>query len=156
MHRGIIQFDAVALDIDAHQVIPRLWIGSAPPYDRDLHPFDRIVLCSSQFQPPNTAYNHKLIRAPFDDIEVENAELAAIATDAANLVARCHKRGERILVTCTAGLNRSALVTALAILKLYPKMTADQVITLIRQRRSYNALFNKSFVALISNAARHT
>ncbi len=53
------------------------------------------------------------------------------------------KQGDRILVRCQAGLNRSGLVLALILIKdgLSPKAAID----LIRANRGEDALFNRDF-----------
>lgn len=64
----------------------------------------------------------------------------------ANNVALMVGDGKRTLVRCQAGLNRSGLVVALAMVNLgYPKMGA---LRLIRHKRSPWALCNDSFVQL--------
>jgi protein-tyrosine phosphatase len=54
------------------------------------------------------------------------------------------KQGDRVLVRCQAGLNRSGLVMALILIK--DGFTPFQAIDLIRQRRTDIALFNENFV----------
>jgi protein-tyrosine phosphatase len=54
------------------------------------------------------------------------------------------KQGDRVLVRCQAGLNRSGLVMALILIK--DGFTPYQAIDLIRQRRTDIALFNENFV----------
>ena len=53
------------------------------------------------------------------------------------------KQGDRVLVRCQAGLNRSGLVLALILIKdgLSPKAAID----LIRANRGEDALFNRDF-----------
>lgn len=55
------------------------------------------------------------------------------------------KAGDKVLVRCQAGLNRSGLVMALVLIKEgYEPLEA---ISLIRDKRSPDALFNKDYVA---------
>ena len=62
------------------------------------------------------------------------------------------KQGDRLLVRCQAGLNRSGLVMALILIK--DGYTPYQAIDLIRQRRTDIALFNENFVNwLLSSGA---
>jgi protein-tyrosine phosphatase len=56
--------------------------------------------------------------------------------------------GHRVLVTCHMGLNRSALVVALALHQL-TTMSAQQIIEHIRRTRSMSALGNKHFCSII-------
>ena len=53
------------------------------------------------------------------------------------------KQGDRVLVRCQAGLNRSGLVLALILIK--DGKTAEEAIALIRQNRGEDALFNNDF-----------
>jgi len=63
-------------------------------------------------------------------------------------VAQAVVNGRRVLVTCRAGLNRAALIVGIALGQL-TTMPAEDVIDLIRTRRSQGALTNPSFVALL-------
>ena len=60
----------------------------------------------------------------------------------ARWVNHCRASGP-VLVHCWAGLNRSALVTARAL--MLGGMTADEAIRLVRERRSPQCLSNKTF-----------
>lgn len=53
------------------------------------------------------------------------------------------------LVHCSAGLNRSALVMALAL--MYDGMTAQDAIALLREKRGEDVLHNKTFVEWLMN-----
>jgi protein-tyrosine phosphatase len=52
--------------------------------------------------------------------------------------------GQRVLIRCQAGLNRSGLVTALVMMD--SGMSLDQALTIIRDRRSQRCLHNKHFI----------
>ena len=56
--------------------------------------------------------------------------------------------GKRVVVNCQAGLNRSGLVSALALME-WAGLTADEAINLIHARRSPLCLVNASFVAFL-------
>lgn len=60
--------------------------------------------------------------------------------------------GEQVLVRCRAGINRSALVTGLALLE--PGYRPDEAVFMMRRVRSPYVLFNESFVEFIHRAAR--
>ncbi len=62
------------------------------------------------------------------------------------------KRGDRVLVRCQAGLNRSGLVTALILIK--DGHSPVEAINLIRNNRGDHALFNESFVNWLINYGR--
>jgi protein-tyrosine phosphatase len=53
------------------------------------------------------------------------------------------KAGDRVLIRCQAGLNRSGLVTALLLIK--DGHSPETAITMIRTGRGEDALFNTSF-----------
>ena len=53
------------------------------------------------------------------------------------------KSGDRVLVRCQAGLNRSGLVTALILIRA--GLAANKAIALIRKQRGEDALFNEDF-----------
>jgi protein-tyrosine phosphatase len=55
------------------------------------------------------------------------------------------KQGDRVLVRCQAGLNRSGLVLALILIK--DGLTPQEAINRIRDNRGPDALFNDSFHA---------
>ena len=57
------------------------------------------------------------------------------------------KQGKRVAAKCQAGWNRSGLIAALVLLQ--EGFTSDDAISLIRQKRSPNALCNPHFVAFI-------
>jgi protein-tyrosine phosphatase len=59
--------------------------------------------------------------------------------------------GDRLLVRCQAGLNRSGLVTALIL--MMSGHDADSAISLIRRNRAEIALFNEHYVEWLRNEA---
>lgn len=128
-------------------VAPRLWVGGRPSFDRDLPEFDLLALCAAEIQPERLAFHGRVIRCPIPDAELDTAQVTRVVSTARTL-AQTLSRGQRLLVTCAAGLNRSALVAALT-LGYVTRSSADQLIRLMRQRRSPNALHNQSFQALI-------
>lgn len=135
------------VSIDASQVAPRLWIGAAPPVDKDLTKVDLLVLCAREIQPERLAFHGHILRCPLPDAEITNAELHR-ALDASRRVAQALVSGDRALVTCAIGINRSALVAALALGRI-TTMGSQQIIDLIRQRRRADCLSNPYFVAEI-------
>jgi len=133
--------------MDCSNVATRLWVGAAPPMDRDLPTFDTLVLCAQEIQPERLAFHGLVIRAPLPDDALSNAELAR-ALLASKAVADALVRRERVLVTCAQGLNRSAFVAALALGRL-TRMSAREIIVHIRLRRHPNALFNPHFQEIL-------
>jgi len=142
--------------LDATSVTPRpalkLWVGGPPPADRDLPGFDVIVLCAEEHQVPLPLFHGRVIRCPLRDDVIDTPRTHA-ALSAAVSVARALRAGQRVLVTCHAGLNRAALVAALALARI-TRMTADEIVQTMKLRRHPLALSNPSFVRLIQLAAR--
>lgn len=133
--------------LDANCVAKRLWVGSVPPFDRDLPGFDVLALCARELQPATLAFHGHVLRCPIPDDTLSSAQVnLALITGcrvAAHLAA-----GKRVLVTCQAGINRSALVAAIGIGTL-TRMSADHIVSMIRTRRSPNCLCNPHFQQIL-------
>lgn len=102
------------------------------------------VACAEELS-PYYAPNAKCITVwcPLDDADPpRNGDLAK-AGAASALVAGVLSAGHPVLVTCQAGLNRSALVAGLALRQL--GMPGRTVIDNIRMERGQYALCNKAF-----------
>lgn len=149
--------------MDAGHVTHRLWQGSVPTPGAAL-PFDLVVLCAEEHQFPAGLYGlrpfgnrARILRCPLTDRgQPLSAERTRLAFRTAVEVAHAYLRGERIVVTCQAGLNRSGLVVALALLELGVDSTT--AIHRIRMARpptasSPGALCNPHFVQLILSVA---
>lgn len=130
--------------IDASNIVRRLWIGAKPPADRPLPTFDTVVLCAEEYQ-PRMPHVHDVLRVPLQDAMLDPAGLE-LALLAAREVAQRLSSGKTVLVTCYAGRNRSALVAGLG-LGLVTRMTADQIIQLVRARRRPDCFTNAHFRA---------
>jgi protein-tyrosine phosphatase len=133
--------------MDASRVANRLWVGAAPPLDRDLPSFDVVVLCAAEIQPERMAFHGTVIRAPIPDATLDNAELTR-ALLASKAVGDALLAGRRVLVTCAQGLNRSALVASLALGRI-TRMSAQDLILTMRLRRHPQALFNQHFQEIL-------
>lgn len=136
--------------LDASRITDRvdlkLWVGSRPPVDRDLPEFDVVALCAREFQ-PQMAFHGRVLRCPIPDGPLEQGEVRVVILTA-RAVAASLSRGRRVLVTCSAGLNRSGLVASLA-LAVVTRMSADELIATMRKYRHPNALYNVAFQGLI-------
>lgn len=135
---------------DADEVVPRLYVGSKPPPGR--YPqYDAIVLAAIEYQPPAHLFpGTEVIHAPFDDAPgrlMRNDEIVT-ATKAAARVARRLRAGQRVLVSCAMGLNRSALIAAIAMHDVYG-LRADEIVRRIRRARGMWALSNPNFEKLL-------
>lgn len=139
-------FREKASRIDCHEVAPDLWVGSKPLPGH--YAFDVIVLCASDYQPPAEHFpGVDVIHAPFDDTYQPTDDDVTMAMRAAHTVLKHLKAGKRVLVTCWAGHNRSALVAALAMKRKW-KADAATVVQQIRAAREHT-LHNKSFVKIL-------
>lgn len=132
--------------VDASNIAPRLWMGSRPPIDRDLPKIDLLVLAAREFQPTKAqmVFHGSVYHCPLVDDHLELADIAS-ALQCAHTVAQVLLQKKSVLVTCSQGRNRSGLITGLA-LGYVTRMTGDQIIDLIRSRRSgTGVLSNQAF-----------
>jgi protein-tyrosine phosphatase len=134
--------------LDASNIARRLWVGSVPPFDRVLPEFDLLVLCAREIQPPEIAFRGTVLRCPIPDAVLAPRELSRTLVTGRS-VATALLGGRRVLVTCAAGRNRSALVAGLA-LGLATTMPPPDIVALIRQRRSTDCLSNPFFVDVLN------
>lgn len=138
------------------RILPKLYQGSAPRSAVDLlnAGFETVVFCAREVQPPDHALlTLEALRCPLDDREgkIPSADwIRAVAT--AREVALRVRDQRRVLVTCAMGLNRSGLVTALAVHLLTGAPGVD-CIQLIQHKRP-GALGNQSFVRRLSQLRR--
>jgi protein-tyrosine phosphatase len=107
-----------------------------------------IVLCSEEHQPRMAKYRGRIVRPAFDDTIWPNDREVASAFAGARKVADELYRGGRVLVTCSAGLNRSGLVTGLA-LCMATKLHPEQIVKRIRRARGEDALSNRTFEKMV-------
>lgn len=120
-------FGPKAVKPDFDQIAPKLYIGAVPA---DCVGFDVVVLCAMEHQ--GVRLPCYVIRVPLDDAKPTHTELA-LAVGAAEQVHRLRKSGRRVLVTCHAGVNRSSLVAAIAL--ILDGMQPADAISLIQRRR---------------------
>lgn len=132
---------------DATVVSPRLWIGAKPPLDKEIPKVDVLVLCAAEIQPDALAFKGTVVRCPIPDGGLDGKQIRLVMQTAV-AVAKAIIAGKRVLVTCHLGLNRSALVVALALYQL-TTMDAAQIVEHIRRHRSMSALSNTHFVTII-------
>ena len=139
------------------EVAPGLWVGG---HDLDTgsgvgravvrDEFDVVVsLFARDGHGPDDGVEHHGHRLPDAELAGEDAarldELAALVADRLD-------EGKRVLVRCQAGLNRSSLVAALALVRR--GWDPQEAIDAIRAGRSPNCLFNRSFAAHVLAASR--
>lgn len=132
--------------LDADRVAPGLYVGSTPPEGK--LPFDVLVLAAKEHQPRGVYEKTAVVHIPLDDnFAGMNHDEVAGAMQVARDVAASMRAGHRVLVTCMAGKNRSALIAALAV-RLRYGANAATAIQVVRQARP-GALSNPHFVNLI-------
>jgi hypothetical protein len=126
------------------------------PLKLNLLPFALVVLSAKEYQPkgkmPRILLATPRLYVPLNDSSrLKGRELkdtVHFADQAAKAVTKEILRGKNALVTCWAGLNRSGLISGLAIKKL-SGLPGPEVTFLIRKRRSQAALFNPLFAKIV-------
>jgi protein-tyrosine phosphatase len=138
------------MPLEMDKVAPRLYVGSKPipgPHE-GIHV---IVLAAKEHQPPAGLFpGSAVIHAPFDDDPRRPLLPDEIATvfEAVHRVVMHLRAGRRVLCTCAMGLNRSALIAALAMHETFG-LPADTILHDIRRARSELALSNRHFERLL-------
>lgn len=108
----------------------------------DYGDYDLVVSAEAYPNPARVmGYKGIFIHLPLEDRDGEFNEDAVQMVG--GIVAVSREAGKRVLVHCTAGLNRSGLIVATALMA--SGMSADKAIELIRLRRDTWALCNESF-----------
>lgn len=136
-------------DLDAVEIAPGLWQGSAPVTGPSVRKagFDALVLAAQEYQPPEEQFpGVAVLRLRIEDAPIKWDDWVR-AIDVATKVSQVRARGGRVLSTCQAGLNRSGLVSALSLIIL-DGMNPATAIARVRGRRA-GALFNESFVQVL-------
>lgn len=151
-HHGWVADSATATTL-WHEVVPGLWQGGTADDDTTDCPvspsegprlttthFDTVVTAYAWARPADWLVSE--IRFGFYDSRISDIPMDRLRT----VVAATHaawKSGDRVLVRCQAGLNRSGLITALVLIR--EGYSPSDAINLIRQKRSPYALCNREF-----------
>ena len=106
------------------------------------HNFEAVVTLYSHAKP--VYWGIQELRYGFIDRGIEDIDLERLG-DTVLWAYKKWQNGDRVLIRCQAGLNRSGLVTALVM--MYKGASATESIRMIRLTRSPDALFNKNYVA---------
>jgi hypothetical protein len=158
-------FAAVMNSHPAHEILPGLWLGNrTAAHDLDWQReknINAIFNCTKDI-PIKQGVAQRIYRVPLDDNlqadEIRNLELWSWET--AFKIAKEVEAGNRVLVHCAAGVQRSAAVVAIYLIAKY-RVTTDEAIQYIKMKRSiaffgnanfYNSIkgFEKSFRNMIS------
>ncbi len=147
-----------AWDFPLHsEILPGLWVGGTDDldtieYSGDLHApkaitkkdFDAVVTLYAWANPVDWMVEE--MRFGFYDSDVDHIDREAL-TSAVGFARRKWQAGKKVLIRCQAGLNRSGLTAALVLMQ--SGYTADEAITLLRDKRSKYVLCNGEFEAFL-------
>ena len=133
------------------EILPGLWQGGTsessllgqptkPSHSRGRRPFDLIVTLYAVEQP--APWGVEEIRYGFPDAELDPRDLDRVR-EVADYAAERWKAGDRVLIRCQAGVNRSGLVTALVLLA--EGWRPRRILEHLRACRSPNVLSNSDF-----------
>ena len=103
-------------------------------------PFDAIVTMYAWARPAD--WNVQEFRYGVPDASISDINLDRLR-EAVDFAYSHWKAGDRVLIRCQAGLNRSGLVMALVLIK--DGNTPERAIEMIRETRGADALFNSNF-----------
>jgi predicted protein tyrosine phosphatase len=135
-----------------NKVTDKLYQGRVPDPASNYDGFTMLVLCAKESQPELPLFKGMILRPAFDDTSHPTADDLDRASKAATEVAAELMRGGRVLVTCHMGLNRSGLVTGIA-LTLTTTMSATEIMRHICAARGPHALSNSAFARAVASAA---
>lgn len=131
-------------------VVPGLWQGDFPEGAVDWSRFDDVVSMTAEELPDvRLEVGGLWLHVPIWDGAMENPD--GVRT-AARTVAERVRAGKRVLVHCAAGLNRSGVVSARALMFLGHPVA--EAIARVRAARGPFALSNPAFVAWLHEEAR--
>ena len=134
------------------EIAPNLFMGGtsdddviqvpAPRFQRrDDLPFDAIVTMYAWARPAD--WKVQEFRYGVPDAAIADIDLSRLR-EAVRFGYKRWQAGDRVLVRCQAGLNRSGLVTALILMR--SGLDAESAFRLIRKNRADIALFNEDYV----------
>lgn len=142
------------------EILPGLFMGGthdddvvyAKPTDKhkiNSNKFDCVITMYAWANP--TDWGVEEIRYGIPDSDINDANIKKLL-DIAYWGYQRWLSGEKVLIRCQAGLNRSGLITSLILIMdgLFP-MSA---VNLIREKRTPFALFNQNYVTWLTDQAR--
>lgn len=143
------------------EIIPRLWMGGTPDNDTMLtaNPenlgqawspsahigmFDAVVTVAASVGPAGTGVLE--FRAGYiDDLNGNDMPDLYLLAQAVRMCLEWHAKGLRVLVRCRGGMNRSGLVTALALTAGHD-MLFTEAVQLLKEKRHELVLYNTKLV----------
>jgi hypothetical protein len=142
------------------EILPGLFMGGthdddvvyAKPTDKhkiNSNKFDCVITMYAWANP--TDWGVEEIRYGIPDSDIKDANVQKLLEIAYWGLNRWQK-GEKVLIRCQAGLNRSGLITTLILMMHH--LQPMSAINLIREKRTPFALFNKNYVAWLTEGAR--
>lgn len=144
------------------EIAPNLFMGGTDDEDtihvpqrsyaprKDL-PFDAIITLYAWARPAD--WHIQEFRYGFPDASIQDIDLKRLKLTI-EWGYQQWMRGDRLLVRCQAGLNRSGLVTALILMQC--GLSGEEAIALIREKRTSYALCNNAYEAwLLESAANY-
>jgi len=145
----LLRHDLRRYGIDADMIIPGLYQGSRPPQGDVLRRagVDLLVLCAEEHQPRSSRFSVvDVAHAPLGDHldPLTSQEMEIIRLAALTVARELLTPGKVVLVTCSAGINRSGIVSAAAVMLLL-KCSPRDAVTIVKDGRP-GALRNRSFV----------
>ncbi len=136
-------------EYSSDEIVPALWVGGGKQIvDSGL--IDVVLTLDPDVAIRNCFRGEREVVIPFADAETPPRELLE---ECAEVVDKAMLRGERILVRCHAGLNRSSFIVAYWLVTR-GHMGSQEAITLVQERRARYAeypLSNNAFVATLSS-----
>lgn len=130
-----------------------LYVGSFPDPGLDFSTIGvhSLVFCAMELQPSPLHYpNVHILRCPIDDADPIRPGDFDIVREASMKVAKLLKRKRKVICTCRMGLNRSAFVAAMALMRL--GVNPQKAIDDIRKARGDGAMSNPAFEYALLNS----
>lgn len=129
------------------EILPDLWMGGLPQAIGPGH-FGAIFNLHGTAYPIRDRLSYVCVKDMKDADVVHERKVERLA----ELVNRERKEAKApVLVHCQGGLNRSGIVTALALMR-GDGMSAPEAIALLREKRSPLVLFNQTFESWLRRA----
>lgn len=133
-------------------ILQRLAIGGMLSYASSVEGFDFVLNCARELAPEDGAEKDPdgIWHIRLDDNDCPEAQRDEILTGVRRL-AEALNQGDRCLVTCAQGRNRSALVIAETLIRF--GYSSIDIVEAIRGKRK-RALTNQAFVAWLNRLGR--